>query len=67
MNQRPSIFGNGQDLDGDLTSTGATCIASQSRGTFNGRRWLIEGEQRWIQDGRPTAVNWGIDFRELSR
>ncbi|NIF18987.1 PAAR domain-containing protein [Pantoea sp. Cy-639] len=75
MNQRPSIFGNGQGLDGDLTSTGATCIASQSRGTFNGRRWLIEGdptsacplcdevglilegEQRWIQDGRPTAVD----------
>ncbi|MFJ4344848.1 PAAR domain-containing protein [Pseudomonas sp. NPDC089401] len=75
MNLRTSIFGNGQGLDGDLTTTGATCIASQSRGTFNGRRWLIEGdrttdcplcgeagviiegERRWIQDGRPTAVD----------
>lgn len=75
MNQRTNIFGKGQGLDGDLTTTGATCIASQSRGTFNGRRWLIEGdrttacprcgvdgviiegEQRWVQDGRPTAVD----------
>lgn len=75
MNQRTNIFGNGQGLDGDLTTTGATCVASQSRGTFNGRRWLIkgdlttacprcgevgiiiDGEQRWIQDGRPAAVD----------
>ncbi|WEZ88553.1 PAAR domain-containing protein [Pseudomonas sp. NyZ480] len=78
MNQRTNIFGNGQGLDGDVTTTGATCIASHSRGTFNGRRWLIEGdrttacprcgeegviiegEQRWMQDGRPTAVDGSL-------
>ncbi|WP_313650745.1 PAAR domain-containing protein [Pseudomonas soli] len=45
MSQRMNIFGKGQGLDGDLTSTDATCIAGQARGSFHGRRWLLEGDR----------------------
>lgn len=45
MNLRMNIFGKGQGLDGDKTSTGATCIANQARGFNEGRRWLLEGDK----------------------
>jgi hypothetical protein len=45
MSQRMNILGKGQGLDGDLTSTGATCLATQARGTTYGRRWLLEGDK----------------------
>ncbi|WP_225923078.1 PAAR domain-containing protein [Pseudomonas xantholysinigenes] len=45
MNTRVSIFGKGQGLEGDLTSTGAICIASQARGKVGGRRWLLQGDK----------------------
>ncbi|MCO7520577.1 MULTISPECIES: PAAR domain-containing protein [unclassified Pseudomonas] len=45
MSQRMNILGKGQGLDGDLTSTGATCIAAQARGATHGRRWLLEGDR----------------------
>ncbi|WP_223811909.1 PAAR domain-containing protein [Pseudomonas oryziphila] len=45
MSPRMNILGKGQGLDGDLTSTGATCLATQARGTTYGRRWLLEGDK----------------------
>lgn len=45
MSLRMNIFGKGQGLDGDKTSTGATCIANQARGFNEGRRWLLEGDK----------------------
>lgn len=70
MSQRMNIFGKGQGLDGDLTSTDATCIAGQARGTFHGRRWLLEGDrttpcprcgkQGTIVDGESRWLQDGI-------
>ncbi|QJQ23079.1 PAAR domain-containing protein [Pseudomonas sp. SK] len=45
MSLRISIFGKGQGLDGDTTTTGAICIASQGRGRSNGNAWLLEGDK----------------------
>jgi hypothetical protein len=36
MNLRMNIFGKGQGLDGDKTSTGATCIANQAQASTKG-------------------------------
>ncbi|MEZ0195621.1 PAAR domain-containing protein [Pseudomonas qingdaonensis] len=40
-----NIFGKGQGLDGDLTSTGAICIASHARGQVHDIPWLLEGDR----------------------
>lgn len=45
MSQRLNIFGKGQGLDGDLTSTGARCIASRARGQVHAIAWLLEGDK----------------------
>ncbi|MGN8250991.1 PAAR domain-containing protein [Pseudomonas sp. SMV7] len=44
MSMRMNIFGRYQGLDGDETSTGAICIASQARGRVHGRNWLLQGD-----------------------
>lgn len=45
MSQRLNLFGKGQGLDGDLTSTGAVCIATHARGRVHGIPWLLEGDK----------------------
>lgn len=45
MGLRISIFGRGQGLDGDETTTGAICIANQSMGFSSGVAWLFEGDK----------------------
>ena len=75
MTYRIVIFGKGQGLVGDRTTTGATCIGDRAAGNVNGRAWLLEGdqttacpkcgqvgtlidgEQRFLQDGVPTVVD----------
>ncbi|MDD2109851.1 PAAR domain-containing protein [Pseudomonas asiatica] len=44
MSMRMNIFGRYQGLDGDETTTGAICIASQARGRVHGRDWLLQGD-----------------------
>ncbi|MBK4994800.1 PAAR domain-containing protein [Pseudomonas sp. S37] len=44
MSMRMNIFGRYQGLDGDQTTTGAICIASQARGRVHGRNWLLQGD-----------------------
>ncbi|MCM8915442.1 PAAR domain-containing protein [Pseudomonas inefficax] len=44
MSMRMNIFGRYQGLDGDETTTGAICIASQARGRVHGRNWLLQGD-----------------------
>ncbi|MDH2016402.1 PAAR domain-containing protein [Pseudomonas juntendi] len=44
MSLRMNIFGRYQGLDGDHTTTGAICIASQARGRVHGRNWLLLGD-----------------------
>ncbi|MDM9590213.1 hypothetical protein ACI2OW_15795 [Pseudomonas shirazica] len=44
MSMRMNFFGRYQGLDGDETTTGAICIASQARGRVHGRNWLLQGE-----------------------
>jgi uncharacterized Zn-binding protein involved in type VI secretion len=45
MGQRMNIFGRGQGLDGDETTTGAICIAGQARGRVHGSNWLLKGDK----------------------
>lgn len=45
MSMRMNIFGRHQGLDGDQTTTGATCIAGRARGRVHGRDWLLEGDK----------------------
>lgn len=45
MSQRMNIFGRGQGLDGDETTTGAICIAGQARGRVHGSDWLLRGDK----------------------
>jgi len=45
MSQRMNILGKGQGLDGDQTTTGATCIAGQARGRVHGSGWLLVGDK----------------------
>jgi len=45
MSQRINIFGRGQGLDGDETTSGAICIASQARGRVHGSYWLLQGDK----------------------
>ncbi|WP_288441681.1 PAAR domain-containing protein [uncultured Pseudomonas sp.] len=45
MSQRMNIFGRGQGLDGDQTTTGAVCIAGKARGRVHGSDWLLTGDQ----------------------
>ncbi|WP_205300742.1 PAAR domain-containing protein [Pantoea sp. Ap-967] len=45
MGQRMNIFGRGQGLDGDETTTGAICIAGQARGRVHGSDWLLKGDK----------------------
>lgn len=45
MSMRISILGRYQGLDSDETTTGAICIAGQSRGRVHGRNWLLEGDK----------------------
>lgn len=35
---RPDVYGKAMALDGDKTTTGATCIATIQTATFNGKR-----------------------------
>ncbi|MDF9621046.1 PAAR domain-containing protein [Pseudomonas entomophila] len=44
MNRRIVIFGKAQGLDGDRTTTGATCIGKRAAGNVNGSGWLLEGD-----------------------
>ena len=44
MSMRMNFFGRYQGLDGDETTTGAICIASQARGRVHGRDWLLQGD-----------------------
>ncbi|WP_194792521.1 PAAR domain-containing protein, partial [Pseudomonas sp. UFMG81] len=67
MTFRINIFGKGQGLDGDRTSTGATCIASRAKGAVDGRPWLLEGDKttacpRCGQEG--TLINGESRFRQ---
>ena len=41
---RPNVFGKAMALDGDKTTTGATCIATIQTATFNGKRVLRVGD-----------------------
>lgn len=45
MSQRMNILGRGQGLNGDETTTGAICIASQVRGRVHGSDWLLQGDK----------------------
>ncbi len=45
MSMRISILGRYQGLDSDETTTGAICIAGQSRGRVYGRNWLLQGDK----------------------
>jgi len=45
MSMRMNIFGRGQGLDGDETTTGAICIAGQARGRVHGSDWLLIGDK----------------------
>lgn len=45
MSMRMNIFGRGQGLDGDETTTGAICIAGQARGRVHGSEWLLKGDK----------------------
>ena len=45
MSMRMNIFGRGQGLDGDATTTGAICIAGQARGRVHGKDWLLQGDK----------------------
>lgn len=45
MSMRMNIFGLGQGLDGDETTTGAVCIAGQARGRVHGSDWLLKGDK----------------------
>lgn len=45
MSMRISILGRYQGLDSDETTTGAICIAGQSRGRVHGRNWLLQGDK----------------------
>ena len=45
MSQRMNILGRGQGLNGDETTTGAICIASQARGRVHGSDWLLQGDK----------------------
>ncbi|WJN48176.1 MULTISPECIES: PAAR domain-containing protein [Pseudomonas] len=45
MSMRMNIFGRGQGLDGDETTTGAICIAGQARGRVHGSDWLLKGDK----------------------
>ncbi len=45
MGMRMNIFGRGQGLDGDATTTGAICIAGQARGRVHGKDWLLQGDK----------------------
>ncbi|WP_350012799.1 PAAR domain-containing protein [Pseudomonas asiatica] len=45
MSMRMNIFGRGQGLDGDETTTGAICIAGQARGRVHGKDWLLKGDK----------------------
>lgn len=45
MSMRINIFGRGQGLDGDETTTGAICIAGQARGRVHGKGWLLKGDK----------------------
>lgn len=41
---RPDVYGKAMALDGDKTTTGATCIATIQTATFNGKRMLRVGD-----------------------
>lgn len=44
MSLRMNISGRGQGLDGDETTTGALCMASQTSAYTDGRAWLLVGD-----------------------
>ncbi|WP_349629295.1 PAAR domain-containing protein [Pseudomonas entomophila] len=70
MNLRIVIFGKAQGLDGDRTTTGATCIGKRAAGNVNGSGWLLEGDSTTpcprcgqvgtLIDGDPRFLQDGV-------
>nr|WP_248921148.1 PAAR domain-containing protein [Pseudomonas entomophila] len=64
------IFGKAQGLDGDRTTTGATCIGKRAAGNVNGGGWLLEGDSTTpcprcglvgtLIDGDPRFLQDGV-------
>ncbi|QVM94027.1 PAAR domain-containing protein [Pseudomonas entomophila] len=64
------IFGKAQGLDGDRTTTGATCIGKRAAGNVNGSGWLLEGDSTTpcprcgqvgtLIDGDPRFLQDGV-------
>ncbi|MDU9401302.1 PAAR domain-containing protein [Pseudomonas sp. zfem004] len=70
MNLRIVIFDKAQGLDGDRTTTGATCIGKRAAGNVNGGGWLLEGDSTTpcprcgqvgtLIDGDPRFLQDGV-------
>lgn len=70
MTLRIVIFGKAQGLDGDRTTTGATCIGKRAAGNVNGTGWLLEGDSTTpcprcgqvgtLLDGDPRFLQDGV-------
>lgn len=70
MTLRIVIFDKAQGLDGDRTTTGATCIGKRAAGNVNGGGWLLEGDSTTpcprcgqvgtLIDGDPRFLQDGV-------